>query len=105
LFIIVPSLAIELPKKREEILEQLEAAQSEARKVLDVIENPDVVAALRQDKLQNLQFLKDNYGVGGEYPLSFYFVRAGGDIFCFCYDQRTSKNTRLTSRNTACSSL
>lgn len=54
-------LAVEL--KREEILEKLQASQAEAQKVMDVIENPDVIAALRQDKLQNLQFLKDNYGV------------------------------------------
>ncbi|KAF8937646.1 eukaryotic translation initiation factor 3 subunit E, partial [Haplosporangium bisporale] len=52
--------AVEL--KREEILEKLQASQAEAQKVMDVIENPDVIAALRQDKLQNLQFLKDNYG-------------------------------------------
>ncbi|KAK3824782.1 MAG: eIF3 subunit 6 N terminal domain-containing protein [Benniella sp.] len=68
----VTPASIELPKKREEILEQLEAAQSEARKVLDVIENPDVVAALRQDKLQNLQFLKDNYGISPEMIQTLY---------------------------------
>lgn len=44
-------------------MEKLQASQAEAQKVMDVIENPDVIAALRQDKLQNLQFLKDNYGV------------------------------------------
>lgn len=38
-------------------------SQTEAQKVMDVIENPEVISALRQDKLQNLQFLKDNYGV------------------------------------------
>jgi translation initiation factor 3 subunit E len=32
--------------------------------VLDVIEKPEVAQALRQDKNQNLQYLKDNYGVG-----------------------------------------
>jgi len=31
--------------------------------VLDVIENPDVAQALRQDKNQNLQYLKDNYNL------------------------------------------
>ncbi|KAF9981938.1 eukaryotic translation initiation factor 3 subunit E [Modicella reniformis] len=68
----VAPASIELPKKPEEILEQLEAAQSEARKVLDVIENPDVVAALRQDKLQNLQFLKDNYSMTPEIIQTLY---------------------------------
>jgi translation initiation factor 3 subunit E len=37
--------------------------QQEAQAVLDVIENPDVAQALRQDKNQNLNYLKDNYGV------------------------------------------
>lgn len=37
--------------------------EQEAQAVLDVIENPDVAQALRQDKLQNLQYLKDTYGV------------------------------------------
>lgn len=40
-----------------------ERLQQEAQAVLDVIENPDVAQALRQDKNQNLQYLKDNYGV------------------------------------------
>ena len=35
----------------------------EAQAVLDVIENPDVAQALRQDKNQNLTYLKDYYGV------------------------------------------
>lgn len=56
-------LMLDVELKREEILEKLQASQAEAQKVMDVIENPDVIAALRQDKLQNLQFLKDNYGV------------------------------------------
>jgi translation initiation factor 3 subunit E len=41
----------------------LENLQAEAQKVLDIIENPEVIAALRQDKLQNLNFLKEKYGV------------------------------------------
>jgi translation initiation factor 3 subunit E len=40
-----------------------ERLQQEAQAVLDVIENPDVAQALRQDKSQNLQYLKDNYNV------------------------------------------
>lgn len=56
-------IAIELVERRKEILEKLQNSQAEAQKVMDVIENPEVISALRQDKLQNLQFLKDNYGV------------------------------------------
>jgi translation initiation factor 3 subunit E len=40
-----------------------EKLQQEAQAVLDVIANPDVAQALRQDKNQNLQYLKDNYNV------------------------------------------
>jgi eIF3 subunit 6 N terminal domain len=40
-----------------------ERLQQEAQAVLDVIENPDVAQALRQDKNQNLQYLKENYNV------------------------------------------
>ena len=39
----------------------LDRLKQEAQAVLDVIENPDVAQALRQDKIQNLQYLKDNY--------------------------------------------
>ncbi|KAH9021878.1 eukaryotic translation initiation factor 3 subunit 6 [Lactarius hengduanensis] len=37
--------------------------QQEAKAVLDVSLNPDVAQALRQDKNQNLAYLKDNYDV------------------------------------------
>lgn len=37
--------------------------EQEAQAVLDVIENPDVAQALRQDKNQNLQYLKEHYNV------------------------------------------
>ena len=40
-----------------------ERLQQEAQAVLNVIENPEVAQALRQDKNQNLQYLKDNYNV------------------------------------------
>ena len=40
-----------------------ERLEQEAQAVLDVIENPDVAQALRQDKMQNLQYLKDHYNV------------------------------------------
>jgi hypothetical protein len=37
---------------------------------LDVIENPDVAQALRPDKNQNIQYLKDNYDVSFVYAFS-----------------------------------
>lgn len=54
---------LEFSTKRDEVLQTLENLQSEAQKVLDIIENPEVISALRQDKLQNLNFLKEKYGV------------------------------------------
>ncbi|KAF4617411.1 hypothetical protein D9613_006376 [Agrocybe pediades] len=51
----------EFDVKRQEVVKTNERLQQEAQAVLDVIENPDVAQALRQDKNQNLQYLKDNY--------------------------------------------
>ncbi|RUS20568.1 eIF3 subunit 6 N terminal domain-containing protein [Endogone sp. FLAS-F59071] len=62
----------EFAVKRETVLTQLEDLQSEAHKVIDVIENPEVIAALRQDKLQNLQFLKENYSFTNEMIQTLY---------------------------------
>lgn len=53
----------EFSGKRERAVSTNERLQLEAQAVLDVIENPDVAQALRQDKIQNLQYLKDNYNV------------------------------------------
>lgn len=54
---------LEFEQKRENAVSTNERLQQEAQAVLDVIENPDVAQALRQDKNQNLQYLKDNYDV------------------------------------------
>jgi translation initiation factor 3 subunit E len=53
----------EFSRKRENAVSTHERLEQDAQAVLDVIENPDVAQALRQDKNQNLQYLKDNYGV------------------------------------------
>ncbi|KAE9396627.1 eukaryotic translation initiation factor 3 subunit 6 [Gymnopus androsaceus JB14] len=53
----------EFDEKRENAVSTNERLQQEAQAVLDVIENPDVAQALRQDKNQNLQYLKDNYNL------------------------------------------
>lgn len=49
--------------KREKAVSESERLQQEAQFVLDVIEKPEVAQALRQDKMQNLQYLKDNHNV------------------------------------------
>lgn len=56
-------ISVEFSKKREEVVSTNERLQQEAQAVLNVIENPDVAQSLRQDKIQNLQYLKDNFGV------------------------------------------
>ena len=58
--------------EKEKAMSTLAQLKDEAQAVLDVIENPDVAQALRQDKNQNLQYLKDNYNV----RLDFYIKSA-----------------------------
>lgn len=51
----------------QERVQQISAEEAELSAKVEqiklILENPDVVAALRQDKLYNLQVLRDNYGV------------------------------------------
>ncbi|KAG5723633.1 Eukaryotic translation initiation factor 3 subunit E [Termitomyces sp. T112] len=53
----------EFDEKRQIAVSTNERLQQEAQAVQDVIENPDVAQALRQDKNQNLLYLKDNYNL------------------------------------------
>lgn len=53
----------EFRKREQTVVATLNELQAQAQKVMDVISNPEVVAALRQDKLHNLTYLKDNHGV------------------------------------------
>ncbi|KII86561.1 hypothetical protein PLICRDRAFT_177325 [Plicaturopsis crispa FD-325 SS-3] len=62
----------EFSGKRENAVSTNERLQLEAQAVLDVIENPDVAQALRQDKSQNLQYLKDNYNLTLEQITALY---------------------------------
>ena len=56
-------LVVEFQEKRDTAVSTNERLAQEAQAVLDVIENPDVAQALRQDKNQNLQYLKEHYNV------------------------------------------
>ena len=58
-FLKFPEFAV----KRESAVSTNERLQQEAQAVLDVIEKPEVAQALRQDKNQNLTYLKEHYGV------------------------------------------
>jgi len=62
----------EFGRRRENAVTRNERLQQEAQAVLDVIENPDVAQALRQDKNQNLQYLKDNYNLTLEQITALY---------------------------------
>ncbi len=62
-------MAAEFDEKRQNAVSTHERLQQEAQAVFDVIENPDVAQALRQDKNQNLQYLKEHYNVRNYGPL------------------------------------
>ncbi|KIJ53523.1 hypothetical protein M422DRAFT_64535 [Sphaerobolus stellatus SS14] len=53
----------EFAQKRETVVSTNERLENEAQSVLEIIQNPEVAQALRQDKRQNLQYLKDHYGL------------------------------------------
>ncbi|KAK6525506.1 eukaryotic translation initiation factor 3 subunit E [Orbilia ellipsospora] len=49
--------------KREKVGQEWITLQNETAKITELLENPDVISNFRSDKMQNLQFLKDNHGV------------------------------------------
>lgn len=50
--------------KRQKVLDELQRLGSESEEILAIIRNEDVVKEIKSDKLANLKFLEDNYGVG-----------------------------------------
>jgi len=56
-------LVIEFEEKKQNAVSKHERLQQDAQAVLNVIEKPEVAQALRQDKNQNLQYLRDNHQV------------------------------------------
>lgn len=53
----------EYVERREKVLEKLAAFEKESAELLQVLRNPDVVAALRPDRAQNIAYLKENHNV------------------------------------------
>ena len=53
----------EIADKRQQVLAKMEQLQAQVQKVMEVLEKPEVISVLRQDKVQNLQTLKENYNV------------------------------------------
>lgn len=56
-------IPLEFEQNRQNAVRTNERLQQEAQAVLEVIEQPDFAQALRQDKIQNLNYIKDNFDV------------------------------------------
>ncbi|GAA5971901.1 hypothetical protein JCM11641_001561 [Rhodosporidiobolus odoratus] len=56
----------EFRNQEQEVVKQLNELQAQAQGVMDIISNPEVVTALRQDKQHNLTYLKENHNVSLE---------------------------------------
>lgn len=53
----------EFSKKRDDVLQELKTLEEATTKILELLDDKDVIANIRQDKVANLQYLKDNHGV------------------------------------------
>jgi translation initiation factor 3 subunit E len=53
----------EFARKREEVLERLRIFEEESEKIQGLLEDESVVNQLRSDKVANLKFLEESYGV------------------------------------------
>ena len=53
----------EFTEKRQHVLTTLQKLEEESQKILSVLEDQEVISALRQDKTQNLQYLKEHHAV------------------------------------------
>lgn len=62
---------IEFGEQRKEVSAKNEKLSEEAEAVLEVIGNPEVVGQLKQDKEQNMAWLKENYQVRFFFPSLF----------------------------------
>ncbi|KAI9207858.1 eukaryotic translation initiation factor 3 [Polychytrium aggregatum] len=48
-------------EKRDQVLQQLENLQDESDEIMTILQDPTVIQQLKQDKLANVQFLKENF--------------------------------------------
>ena len=53
----------EYRKKRDQVLKKRDELEQETAKISALLDDESVVANLRSDKVQNLQYLKENHGV------------------------------------------
>ena len=56
----------EMTKRREEVIANLTELQAKAEKVVTFLSDPTLVKQLRSDKAYNINFLKENHGIGEE---------------------------------------
>ena len=56
----------EMAKRREEVIANLTELQAKAEKVVTFLSDPTLVKQLRSDKAYNINFLKENHGIGEE---------------------------------------
>ncbi|KAJ2691306.1 eukaryotic translation initiation factor 3 subunit E, partial [Coemansia spiralis] len=68
----VEELPAEFARKREEVIAKLMESEKKTQHIREVIENPEVASSLRQDKMQNLKILHDNYQCTPEMVLELY---------------------------------
>ncbi|CAG7846791.1 Eukaryotic translation initiation factor 3 subunit E {ECO:0000255/HAMAP-Rule:MF_03004} Short=eIF3e {ECO:0000255/HAMAP-Rule:MF_03004} [Serendipita indica DSM 11827] len=62
----------EFADKRDQALQKAEQLETDAQVVLEVIEREEVAQALRQDKIQNLHYLKENYNLTLDHIQALY---------------------------------
>ncbi|KAF2278496.1 putative eukaryotic translation initiation factor 3 subunit E [Westerdykella ornata] len=56
----------EYKKRREQVLNKRDQLEAATKKISDLLDDESVVTNLRSDKVQNLQYLKENHGVTPE---------------------------------------
>jgi len=50
-------------ERRNEVLARLEKLQDQSSDIMNLIQDPNVIQQLKQDKLANITFLTENYNV------------------------------------------
>lgn len=54
----------EFANKKQEVLIKMEKYREETAKIVELLETEEVVGSLRSDKIQNMEFLTKEHGVG-----------------------------------------
>ncbi|KAF8461035.1 eukaryotic translation initiation factor 3 subunit E [Kalaharituber pfeilii] len=62
----------EFTKKREAVLEKLKELETKSQKVLELLEDQEVISQLRADKTANMKYLEETHGVTMEMVNSIY---------------------------------